>query len=414
MKRETTVVEILRKHAFPERQGEGPVKDAVPRPASHVLRILFVTLAFSCTAHAASAEKEALPWQDARRFVEALETIRAQYAEPVDDETLINDAIRGMTAGLDRYSVFLDPAECEQARIEALGRYEGIGVEISRTPEGAYVVVAPFDGGPAARAGIQPGDRLLAANGNSLDGIDPGELDRLLHGETGSPVTLTVQRGEDTPFAVSLVREVIRIPSVSGAVLAGGARYLRIALFSDRSARDLERLLDELGMQDVPGLVIDLRNNPGGVVEGAVDIADLFIDTGTIVSTRGRGQGQTFDYAARPGDIVGKLPIVVLVNGGTASAAEILAGALQDHGRATLLGSRTFGKGAVQTLIPLTSGGALKLTTAYYRTPSGRMIDGAGIVPDIEVAGADAPSAEALADDAIIRRAVGHLKTIAP
>src|SRR5690606_285578 len=162
-----------------------------------------------CPAHAVSAEKEALPWQDARRFVEALETIRAQYAEPVDDETLINDAIRGMTAGLDRYSVFLDPAEYEQARIEALGRYEGIGVEISRTPEGAYVVVAPFDGGPAARAGIQPGDRLLAANGNSLDGIDPGELDRLLHGETGSPVTLTVQRGEDAPLAVSLVRAVI-------------------------------------------------------------------------------------------------------------------------------------------------------------------------------------------------------------
>lgn len=383
---------------------------------NQTFRILLGVL-LTAPFHATAAE-DTLPWQDARRFVEALETIRTQYAEPVEDEKLINDAIRGMAAGLDRYSVYLDPVEYEQARIDALGRYEGIGVEIARAPAGGYLVVAPFDGGPAARAGVQPGDRLLAANGISLEQTDPAGLDRILHGETGSAVTLTLQRGESPPFDVTLVREIIRIPSVSGKVLAGGARYLRIALFSDRSARDLASLLKELGTKDASGLIIDLRNNAGGVVEGAVDIADLFLDDGVIVSTRGRAPGQTFDYMARPGGIATdggrSLPIIILVNGGTASAAEIFAGAMQDYGRATLLGTRTFGKGAVQTLIPLAGGGALKLTTAYYRTPSGRRIDSAGIVPDVEAAAADAPMNAPLAEDALVRRAIELLERMPP
>ncbi|HEX7047126.1 MAG TPA: S41 family peptidase [Gammaproteobacteria bacterium] len=384
----------------------------LPLLTSHFSRILFVTVVVSCPAHAGSVEEEALPWQDAHRFVEALETIRTQYAEPVDDETLINEAIRGMAAGLDRYSVYLAPAEYEQARIDALGRYEGIGVEVSRAAQGGYVVVAPFDGGPAARAGIQSGDLLLRANGVSLERADPAELDRILHGDPGSAVTLSVQRGEQPPFDVTLVREIIRIPSISGKTLPSGVRYARIAMFSDRSARDLAELLDDLDIKDddVPGLIIDLRDNAGGVVEGAVDIADLFLDEGVIVSTSGRAPGQTFDYLAKPGGIAAGIPIVLLVNGGTASAAEIVAGALQDYDRATLFGTRTFGKGAVQTLIPLAGGGALKLTTAHYRTPSGSRIDSAGIVPDIEVAMADdAPKAAPTEDDALVQRAVEFL-----
>lgn len=377
------------------------------------LAMVFATVGCIPKATAAT-EEEALPWTDARRFVEALETIRTQYAEPIDDEALINDAIRGMAAGLDRYSVYLDPMEYEQARIDALGRYEGIGVEVSRDPGGGYVIVAPFDGGPAARAGIRAGDRLLAANGVSLADVDSAELDRILHGDTGSAVTLTLQRGDAEPFTVSLVREIIRIPSVRGVVLPGGARYLRITLFSDRSAHDLAGLLEDLGTGDAPGLIIDLRNNAGGVVEGAVDIADLFLDEGVIVSTRGRAPGQTFDYKARSGGLAPGLPIVLLVNGGTASAAEILAGALQDYGRATLLGTRTFGKGAVQTLIPLSGGGALKITTAYYRTPSGRRIDSEGIIPDIKAPAAEAPLTMTLTEDAVVRRAAALLEKKQP
>lgn len=354
----------------------------------------------------ASAAETSLPWEEARRFVEALETIRTQYAEPIEDPVLIDEAIRGMAAGLDPYSVYLDPAEYEQARIDALGRYEGIGVEVSRV-EGGYVIVAPIDGGPAKRAGLLAGDLLLRANDEPLDETDPAELDALLHGDAGGAVRLTVQRGEGAPFEVTLIRELINIPSISGEKLDDGIAYLRIAQFSDTSAHDLAELLDDMDMTngDASGLIVDLRNNAGGIVDGAVEIADAFLDDGVIVSTRGRAQGQTFEYAAHPGDLAAHLPIVVLVNRGTASAAEILAGALQDHNRGIVLGTKTFGKGAVQSLIPLEGGGALKLTTAYYTTPSGRMIHDAGIVPDVEAVEADAVMAEEPAADAVVRRA---------
>ncbi len=371
---------------------------------------LCILLAAPATASAAAGAEDALPWEDARRFVEALETIRRQYAEPVDDATLIDEAIRGMAAGLDPYSVYLDPGEYEQARIDAMGRYEGIGVEVVRA-QGGYEIVAPIDGGPADRAGLRSGDLLLQVAGVTLDGADPAMLDELLHGEIGAAVDLVVQRGAGTPFEVTLVRELISIPSVSGKKLRDGVRYVRIAQFSDTSARDLARLLDELDIRrnGASGLILDLRNNAGGIVDGAVEIADAFLDDGLIVSTLGRGRGQTFEYAARPGDIAAPLPIVVLVNHGTASAAEILAGALQDRERGRLLGTTTFGKGAVQSLIPLEGGGALKLTTAYYTTPSGRIIHDAGIVPDIEAREADDVMPDDPAADALVRRAVDLL-----
>lgn len=350
----------------------------------------------------AAAAEDALPWEDARRFAEALQTIRDHYAEPVADATLINEAIRGMAAGLDPYSVYLDPAEYEQARIDAFGRYEGIGVDVRREAD-AYVVITPFDGSPAKRAGLQPGDRLLEADGEVLARLDPVQFNHLLDGATGSTVTLLVQRGDGVPFEVTLTRELIDLPSVTGKMIDGNIAYFRIAMVSDNSARNLARML--AAFDDKPGgLILDLRNNAGGVVDGAVALADLFLDDGVIVSTRGRGIGQSFDYRAGDGEVAAGVPVVVLVNNGTASAAEIIAGALQDHARATVMGETTFGKGAVQSMIPLEGGGALKITSAQYRTPSGRQIEGAGIVPDIAHPAAQLVT-EDTSDDALVHHA---------
>lgn len=384
-------------------------------PFRTLLLATLMTFAVSTDAAETTASEDALPWEDARRFAEALETIRTQYAIPVDDATLIDHAIRGMAAGLDAYSMYLDPAEYGQARIDALGRYEGIGVEVARDETG-YIIVAPIDGSPARRAGLRSGDRILGANGEMLEQADPAALDALLHGAAGTAVNLTVQRGEGTPFEVTLVRELINIPSVSGAMLDGGAVYLRIALFSDTSADDLAQLIEEFDVRagKTRGLVIDLRNNAGGIVDGAVEIADAFLEDGAIVSTIGRGQGQTFEYLAQPGELAPGVPLVMLVNGGTASAAEILAGALQDHDRGTVLGTTTFGKGAVQSLLPLEGGGALKLTTAYYRTPSGRIIQDAGIIPDIDAPEAGLPLPASLDDDMVVARAAALLDGAQP
>jgi carboxyl-terminal processing protease len=371
--------------------------------------IFCFVLAFA-PGSAVASEQQTLPWEEARRFVEAMEKIRAVYVEPVDDATLFTNAIRGMAAGLDPYSTYLDPAEHEQVRIDATGRYEGIGLELSLI-DGGYVVIAPLHGGPAQRAGLLPGDRLLQADGVPLESADPLTLDRLLHGPAGSELTLTVQRGDEPFFDVVLKREMIAIPSVTGEQLEDGSIYLRLTRLSDGTARDLVRLLRRLGINDSTGLIIDLRNNAGGVVDGAVAIADEFLDRGVIVSTRGRLPEMNHVYEAQAGALAATLPIIVLVNQGTASAAEILAAALQENGRAEVLGTRTFGKGAVQTLVPLEDGGALKLTTAYYRTPAGQVIHDAGILPDHDMPEADTEPLGAPAQDKIVQRARDILGT---
>lgn len=364
-------------------------------------------LCFALVIVPARATEEALPWKDARRFAEALQTIREHYAEPVDDATLINEAIRGMAAGLDPYSVYLDPAEYQQARVDAFGRYEGIGVDVRREADG-YVVITPFDGSPAERAGLQPGDRLLEANGEVLARLDPVQFNHLLDGTTGSTVTLLVQRDGGEPFTVKLTRELIDIPSVTAKTLGGNIAYFRIAMISDNTADKLAGMLASRKDGSPAGIILDLRNNAGGVVDGAVALADLFLDAGVIVSTRGRAAGQSLDYRAQPGDVAAGIPLVVLVNKGTASAAEILAAAMQDHARAIVMGDTTFGKGAVQSMIPLEGGGALKITSAHYRTPSGRRIEDSGIVPDIAHPAAQAMS-EDLATDAVVQHALAML-----
>lgn len=355
-----------------------------------------------------AASPAKLPWEDARRFVEALEKIRAAYVEPIDDETLFRLAIQGMANGLDPYSAYLDAAQHEQLRIDALGRYEGLGIEVAPLEDG-FTIVAPLDGGPAKRAGLQAGDRLLRANGAVLDSVDVATLDRILKGPVGGHVTLTVQRGEQRPFDVTLTREVINIPSVRAERLQDGLVYLRIAHFSDGSARDVARVLTRTGVVDqkARGLILDLRDNAGGVVEGAIAIADEFLDRGVIVSTQGRLPVHTKVFEASLDDLAAGTPMIVLVNHGTASAAEILAGALQDNGRAVLLGQRTFGKGVMQALVPLEGGGALKITTAYYRTPAGRTIQGSGIAPDLEAKVAEASKNPR--EDQLVQRAAALL-----
>lgn len=281
-------------------------------------------------------------------------------------------------------------------------------MDVRREADG-YVVIAPFDDSPAERAGLQPGDRLLEANGEVLAHLDPVQFNHLLDGATGSTVTLLVQREDGEPFDVTLTREVIDIPSVTGKLLGENVAYFRIAMVSDNSAARLAHILNNIEADRLAGVILDLRNNAGGVVDGAVALADLFLDSGTIVSTRGRAAGQSLDYAAQPGEIVPDIPLVVLVNKGTASAAEILAAALQDHARAIVMGEITFGKGAVQSLIPLEGGGALKITSAHYRTPSGRRIEGSGIVPDIAHPAARIAS-EDMSADALVAHARAFFK----
>lgn len=386
------------------------MKPRLALPFAILLAILFAeTFAADEPAAPAGASRGELPWDDARRFVEALEKIRAAYVEPIDDETLFRLAIQGMANGLDPYSTYLDATEHEQVRIDALGRYEGLGMEVAPVEDG-FIIVAPLDGGPAKRAGLQAGDRLLRANGVALDTVDVAALDRILNGPVGGRVTLTVQRGQQPPFDVTLIREVINIPSVRAERLQDGIVYLRIAHFSDGSARDVARVLTRTGVvdQNARGLILDLRDNAGGVVEGAVAIADEFLDKGVIVSTQGRLPVHTRVFEAGLDDLAAGIPMVVLVNHGTASAAEILAAALQDNARAVLLGQRTFGKGVMQALIPLDGGGALKLTTAYYRTPAGRMIHGLGVAPDIEADVAEV--ADNARNDQLVGRAAEMLR----
>ena len=300
-----------------------------------------------------------------------LERVKRDYVEPIDDAALLESAIRGMVEDLDAHSEYLDANQYRDIRISTTGSYTGIGIEVAET-SGAVRVITPIAGSPAARAGIRRGDELLAVNG------DPVVVGRLrdtlgkLRGHAGSKVTLTVGR-EDESIDYEMRRQIIRMASVHRELLNPSFGYIRVSQFNENTARELTTAVDELqdeynGMLD--GLVLDLRDNPGGVLDSAVDVSDLFLDSGIIVSADGRSLESRFTRSAHRGDILDGAPIVVLVNRGSASASEIVAGALQDHGRATVVGTETFGKGLVQTVMPLSKGRAIKLTTSRYYTPS--------------------------------------------
>jgi len=321
-------------------------------------------------------------------FGDVLNTVENQYVAEVDDTKLIQAAIDGMLTSLDPHSGYLDPESFSDMRDQTRGEYGGLGIEVT-SEDGVVKVMAPMDGTPASRAGIKAGDYITAVNGESVLGLSVNEAVKQMRGRPGEAVTLTIAREKSEPMDIKLVREVIK-PKAASAKLEGDYGVIRIASFNEKTTDETEAAFAELKSKNpaLKGLIIDLRDNPGGLLDQAVGVADLFLEGGEIVSQRGRDPRDVERYNARSGDITGGLPIVVLINSGSASAAEIVAGALQDRKRAELVGLTSFGKGSVQTVIPLRGGidGALKLTTAKYFTPSGRSIQKTGIEPDLEVA----------------------------
>jgi len=358
------------------------------------------------------AAAESLPWEEARLLAEVIERVKRDYVDRVDDHDLIAAAIRGMIADLDPHSAFLAPAEFQDIRISTSGRYSGIGIDVG-VQDGQVVVVAPIDGSPALRAGIRAGDIILSVDGLPVDATDLEETVGRMRGPEGTPVALVIRRdGLGDPLVIELDRGQIEVQSVRAELLEAGDGYVRISHFTDATAQDLRSALVDLERQagrPLAGLVLDLRNNPGGVLDSAIAVADAFLDRGLIVSAEGRMPDARFRVNATPGDVLHGAPLAVLVNKGSASASEIVAGALKDHRRATIIGTPTFGKGSVQTIIPLSEGHAIKLTTSRYYTPSGMSIHARGVAPDVVVErgpdGEDAQLASALA--ALLGRGIG-------
>jgi len=342
-------------------------------------------------AVAAPAAKSPLTAAESAQISEVLERVEREYVDQVESPQLINDALRGIVGGLDPYSSYLDAEEYADLRVSTAGTYAGIGIEVS-TADRALRVVRPFRDSPAAAAGIRSGDMIAAIDGMPVDDLDAAMT--RMRGPSGSKVVLAVMRpGSALPLEFTVERAQVDVHSVALVRLDGDFVYARITTFSDTTASDfaagLARLRRDMGSKP-RGLVIDLRNNPGGVLESAVEVADQLLEEGVIVTANGRTPAARFSMNATPGELLTGVPVVLLVNGTTASAAEILAGALQDHHRAVLLGQRTYGKGSVQTVMPLSSGRAIKLTTSRYFTPSGRSIQGRGIDPDEQFEGIDA------------------------
>jgi carboxyl-terminal processing protease len=325
-------------------------------------------------------------YEQLRLFGDVFERVRSDYVEETTDEQLVENAINGMLTALDPHSSYLNTKNFEDMQVQTKGEFGGLGIEVTME-NGVVKVVSPIDDTPAARAGVQPGDFIIELDGQAVMGLTLNQAVDKMRGPVNSTIELTLQRGDQEPFKVKLARAVIKIQSVR-ARLEGDVAYLRITSFSEQTDSGLESNFKKLKDQangKLAGIVLDLRNNPGGLLDQAVAVSDEFIDKGEIVSTRGRHPEDAQRYNARPGDIADGLPMVVLINGGSASASEIVAGALKDHRRAIILGTKSFGKGSVQTIIPIPGHGAIRLTTARYYTPSGRSIQALGIEPDIEV-----------------------------
>ncbi|MCB1751788.1 MAG: S41 family peptidase [Gammaproteobacteria bacterium] len=333
-----------------------------------------------------AAEKATLPMQDLRAFAEIFGRIKQDYVEPVEDRELLEHAIRGMLSGLDPHSAYLNAEEYKSLQVGTTGEFGGLGIEVG-LEDGFVKVIAPIDDTPAQRAGVQAGDLIVKLDDRPIKGVSLDEAVKLMRGKRGTSITLTIVReGEKKPLTITVVRDVIRVASIKSRMLEAGFGYLRISHFQSRSTQDMLQHISELKSQaggKLRGLVLDLRNNPGGILNGAVAVSDAFLTKGIIVYTQGRDAESRLDFTAAPDDVLEGSPIVVLVNGGSASASEIVAGALQDHKRAVIMGARTFGKGSVQTIVPVNSHAAVKLTTARYFTPSGRSIQAEGITPDI-------------------------------
>lgn len=332
--------------------------------------------------------KAPLPLEELRTFAEVMDRIKAAYVEPVDDKTLLENAIKGMLGNLDPHSAYLEPEAFAELQESTSGEFGGLGIEVG-TEDGFIKVVSPIDDTPASKAGIQPGDLIVKIDGQPTKGLSLMEAVDKMRGKAGSNINLTLVREGGKPFDVELTRAVIKVKSVRSQLLEDGYGLIRISQFQVNTGEEVGKALAKLRKDNgkkLRGLVLDLRNNPGGVLQAAVEVADHFLKKGLIVYTEGRIANSELRFNADPEDASEGVPLVVLINGGSASASEIVAGALQDHKRGVLMGTDSFGKGSVQTVLPLNNDRALKLTTALYFTPNGRSIQAQGIVPDIEVA----------------------------
>jgi carboxyl-terminal processing protease len=359
-------------------------------PALAILPTLCAALAQA--APAPSAAEPALSWQQTRLLAEVIARIRSEYVDPVDEQRLVEGAVRGMLGMLDASSSYLPPDEQRAMESLARGTRDGVGLDLAADPDGLRVL-DPLPGSPAEKAGLRKGDLVVSVDGAPLAGIDPAVGSAMLRGSPGSTVTIEVERPGEGPRTLTLERARVAVSSVSAAPLAPGLIGLRISEFSASTAAEVARALaDAARSAPLEGAILDLRGNGGGLLDAAVEVADQFLEPGPIVSARGRAADASFEREATTGDLLRGAPLVVLVDGATASAAEVLTGALQDRRRATVVGARTYGKGTVQTVLPLARGGALKFTTARYLTPAGRAIDGAGIEPDLAVAAAPSPA----------------------
>ena len=336
---------------------------------------------------AAQSNKNDKVYRQLGLFGDIFQRVRESYVDEVDEKDLVEAAINGMLTSLDPHSSFLNNDHFSDMQVQTKGKFGGLGIEITME-DGVIKIVSPIDETPAAKAGLQPEDLIIAVNDEAIRGMTLSDAVDRLRGEVGSKVTVTIKRGTLEPFNVTLKRDTIKIRSVR-AKMFDGIGYLRITTFSEQTTPGLTKEIDKMFQEhgdDLQGFVLDLRNNPGGLLNEAISVSDAFLEQGEIVSTRGRNNDNASRAYARPGDIAKGLPVVVLINSGSASASEIVAGALKDHRRAVLLGTRSFGKGSVQSVIPLSGNSAMRLTTARYYTPSGISIQAKGITPDIEVA----------------------------
>ncbi|WP_020395024.1 S41 family peptidase [Thiolinea disciformis] len=343
-----------------------------------------------------------IPVEQLQKFSEVYTRIKKDYVETPDSKELINNAIRGMVSGLDPHSDYLDEESFKELQVGTTGEFGGLGIEVGME-DGFVKVISPIDDTPAKKAGLEAGDLIIRLDEKPVKGMSLNEAVKLMRGKPGSNIDLLIVReGKDKPFKVTITRDIIKVQSVKTKMLDPGYAYVRISSFQSKTTDDLLAAVEKLKLENkgsLRGLVLDLRNNPGGVLTGAVGVSDAFLNDGKIVYTEGRVEDAKMEYTARDGDELDGAPLVVLVNQGSASASEIVSGALQDHHRALIVGQKTFGKGSVQTVLPLDETTALKLTTARYFTPSGRSIQAEGIVPDIEIKPLKVSEDTANADD---------------
>ncbi len=384
--------------------------------------ILGISLALGRGVLAQREEAQAaapLPLEELRTFTEVFAKIKSDYVEPVEDKVLLESAVRGMLAGLDPHSSYLDSNAFKELQIGTTGEFGGLGLEVGME-NGFVKVIAPIDDTPASRGGVHAGDLIIRLDDTPLQGMELNDAVKLMRGPEGSQITLTLLRkGEEKPLKITLTRAIIKVKSVKSQTLEPGFAYLRISQFQAQTGPNMIEAIDKLKKDNdgqLKGLVLDLRNNPGGVLNAAVAVSDAFLEKGLIVYTEGRVKDSQFRFNATPEDVLKGAPIVVLVNGGSASASEIVAGALQDQKRAIVMGTKTFGKGSVQTILPMTNDSALKLTTARYFTPNGRSIQAEGIVPDVvlenvKVAATEQPGIELIKESDLSRHLINNGKT---